>query len=415
MIMEETRRLREPAAWLLLVLTFVTVVAGIVNMLVGGGLDTFQSRALSASSAFLGIVPVALPFAAVLLATKFGPLLARARLIVIGALCVQGLAALFGLIAWIGGSFGDHTSINLLMSQFLGGALWLALLGLAGFYAITVMRAPELRPAPKPQPQQGFAPHPGYPGGPYQGMQQGPPPGQAGQPGQPGPPPGYGGPQPGYPSGQQAPMPGYQPQEYGQPESTFQMPAVGDPEETHNFGAQQQGQLGYPQPEPGVQPGQPSGPQFGAPGPGPAGTGGQPGWPGGYGQPQSGPQGPAQPGYPGGFGQSGPQQPEPQPYGQGGYGASGGMGAFGHQEPSPYQEPAPYQEAPQYQDPSPYQEPQPGYGQGVQEPSSSGDSSGFDALFGQRAESDSPEDVQRTYRIPHDPETFRKGGYGDQR
>lgn len=450
--MDVIRRLREPAAWLLLAAVFVAAVTGIVDLLSGLSSPAgFPLAAAGASSNVLDVTPVAMSFFAVLLATKFGPVLERARPIVIGALVAQGLTALVGVIAWLGALFGGlfsttpagvagvAESVPSLLLRFLEGGIFLALLGLAGFYTITVLKTPELAPKPKPQPapQHGFGAYPGAPGG-YPGMQPGPQMGQPGQmgqtgqqqpygppPGQPGYPSGQQAPMAGYPSGQQQPMPGYQPQEYGRPDSTSQMPSVGDPEETHNFGAQSGPQQPFAQPgyASGPQPGYPapsepagSGPQF-APPPGPAA---QPGWPGDYGQ-QSGPQQPqppqAQPGqgWPGGFGQEPPQAPDP--YGHGGFGqpAPSGPGAFGQQPeaPSPYQEPpSPYQEPPQYETPGFGQEPSPFGGTPQPEPQqpAAGEqqNGGFDALFGGRPDADEPDDVQRTSRIEHDPEAFRR-------
>lgn len=430
--MDVTRRLREPAAWLLLAAVFVAAVFGIVDLLSGlpglSGPGGFSLAASSASYQVLDVTPAAMSFFAVLLATKFGPVLERARTIVIGALVAQGLAAVVGVIAWLSALFGGlfssspggvadvAESVPGLLLRFLEGGIFLALLGLAGFYNITVLKTPELAPKPKPQPapQQGYGGYPGAPGG-YPGMQPGPQMGQSGQQQPYGPPPGY-------PSGQQAPMAGYQPQEYGQPDSTSQMPSVGEPETTHNFGAQSGPQQPGPGFASGPQPGYPapsepagSGPQF-APPPGPAA---QPGWPGGYGQ-QSGPQQP-QPqspppgqGWPSGFG----QEPAPDPYGQGGFGqpAPSGPGAFGQQPeaPSPYQEPpSPYQEPPQYEAPRFGQEPSPFGGtpepQEQQQPAGGEQQNGgFDALFGGRPDADEPDDVQRTSRIEHDPEAFRR-------
>lgn len=443
MIMDVTRRLREPAAWLLVAAVFLMTVSGIVDLLSGlFSPEGFRFGASSASSGLLWVGPAAMPFFAVLLATKFGPVLERARPIVVGALVAQGLAALIGVIAWLSTLFGDLfagspagvggtvAGVPGVLLRFLEGGVYLALLGVAAFYNMSVLKTPELAPKPKPQaaPQQGFGQYPGAPGG-YPGMQPGQPgqPGQMGQTGQQQPygQPGYAGgqqaPMAGYPSGQQPPMPGYQPQEYGQPDSTSQMPSVGDAAETHNFAAQSGPQ------QPFAQPGYPSGPQAGYPASSePAGSGpqfapppgqtAQPGWPGGFGQ-QSGPQQaqPSQPGQgrPGGFG----QEPAPDPYGQGGFGQSGssGPGAFGQQRetPAPYQEPpSPYREPPQYDAPGFGHDPGPFGGTPQPEPQQPAggeqqNGAGFDALFGGRPDADEPDDVQRTSRIEHDPEAFR--------
>ncbi|MFS1297719.1 hypothetical protein [Streptosporangium longisporum] len=113
MINVEASRLREPAAWLLAAVASAIVLVGIERLLFGGstfGDSSFTARAAAHLSTFTSPVTVALLVGAVLLATRFGPAIARLRPLVLLVTVTLGLCVLFGLIALLGGVLGDSTS-----------------------------------------------------------------------------------------------------------------------------------------------------------------------------------------------------------------------------------------------------------------------------------------------------------------
>ncbi|MFG1698357.1 hypothetical protein [Nonomuraea sp. NPDC049309] len=296
----DVARLREPAAWIMLVGGLIRVVLAIGHILVGtSALSSFADRAASYQSSVTNPVVTALLLGSVLLVTKIGgepsP---KAKPITYGAVAGLGLAALFGLVAFVGGLFADATgreAIEFLLSGLTG----LALTVIALVYLLPQV-LPQ-RPAAQVYQGQFGQQQPGF----FDQQPYGRP-GQAQGPAAPGFPqqPGFGGPQdPGY--GQQ-PVSGQQPgfggaQDQGQPAAYGQQPPSGQ-----QPGPGQQPMSGQ-QPGQPSQPGQPAQPaQPPVPGPQP-GYGQQPPSTPGYGQEQPstpgyGQQPPSTPGY-------GPQPP----------------------------------------------------------------------------------------------------------
>jgi hypothetical protein len=285
---EAVQRLREPAAWVLLVAAGLQVLAGLVLLLMGsdyaGG--KFSLRALNETvevSLVTGMSVAALLVVAVLLVTWGDTPTRQARTIVMGALALFAVALLFGVVSWLAGLLaggeGLEIGAGVKLAAFLLGAAKLAVLGVGAWFTFTVFKSLK----PQRAAHQGYA---GYQQGqPYAQGQQ-PVEGQHGYEQQAG----YG--QQGY--GQQA---GYEqqypqqqyPQQYPQQYEQHQQPGYdqGGYQQQQPGGYQAGGQSGQSMEDESAgewtrayggdrnpQPGQPGQPQPGQPGygqPGPEG------------------------------------------------------------------------------------------------------------------------------------------------
>ncbi|WP_141581128.1 hypothetical protein [Actinomadura sp. WMMA1423] len=255
---EAVQRLREPAAWVLLAAAGVHLLAGIIQLLAGGG--TFTLRALSQTNdgTFIQVAMVGLVALAVALTTSGATPTPQARTIAMGALGILGGIALFGVIAWLSGMLADSDYAGAVskLTTFLVGAGDLAVVGVGGWFVFTVFKGMQPpRPQQPQMQQQGGYPDYGYQQGQQQYGQQ-----QYGQQDyqqyqQ------YGQQQAG--EGQQAPQQGYE-QQYGQQQygqaaqQGYGQQQYGQ-QDYQQYGAQggyQAGQQGYDQQ--GQQQGQPS-------------------------------------------------------------------------------------------------------------------------------------------------------------
>jgi hypothetical protein len=265
---------REWGALALLAVTAIVIFFGLIDWLLHT--DSFESWVDSSFGDFVGLATIFFPLVAVFLATVVKPVTPRAKLIVIGALVIYGVAALFGLLSALIGFIHqiglDGFPIGDAFLNLISRLVWLALLGFAAFVVFRVFAVCYQVPRPVQAPA-GY----GYPG--YQ--QQGYP---AGYPA------GYG--QPGATGYQQQGYPAGYPTSAGQ-----QAPTSGAAYPTSGAaGYPTSGAAGYAAPTSGA-------------------AGYQPGYP--TGAPQSGyaaPQAPAgQPGYPqpGGGQHSTPESPYP--------------------------------------------------------------------------------------------------------
>jgi hypothetical protein len=366
-VIDQIMALRLPVALVLLAVNAVWLLVGIVELLLpaspGEGLPatTFAQRSTSGFATFVTLATIVLPLAAAILAT-WRPAARQARLVLLGALGNYGVAAMFGLVTFVGAIFLKETAVNnqgravtVTRYQEIGeGAVrnigWMVLLLLAAFVVLRQFLA--TRPAPAVAPAQpisgGWAPPgqaavgspvagqviPGQPAQqPYgQVYGQGQPYGQT-----------YGQAQPAAPTQapQQAPQPqapqpqAPQPQAYGQQttghtygQTTATGPTYGQP-----------GQYGQPAPQPAQQAQQPTtygqGQVYGQPAQ-QAQYGQTPPAPPGYGQPASAPPPSVQPasGQPSSVQPAPPTQygqtPPPAPtYGQ----AEGAYGQTSRPEP----------------------------------------------------------------------------------
>ncbi|MFI7698143.1 hypothetical protein [Nonomuraea sp. NPDC049480] len=264
----DVARLREPAAWIMLVIGLVNVLLGIGHILIGWTAgSSLMDRASSNFSNVTNPVVTALLLGAVLLVTKVGQPSPKGKPIVYVAAGGLLLSAVFGMLALLLGLFAGG-EIRAIAEFVLLGVPTLALTAIALVYLIPQVM-PE-RPAAQVYPHPQFGQQPPFAGGPQDqppaayGQQPAPgygqqPPAAYGQqpPSGQQPAPGYGhqppsGQQPpaGYgqqpPSGQQ-PAPGYgqqppsgqqPPAGYGQQPPSGQQPAPGQPEHAPAYGQQ---------------------------------------------------------------------------------------------------------------------------------------------------------------------------------
>lgn len=293
--MEETRRLREPVAWITLASGVAILLGALLELTLDEDLSyfggTFGLKATWSLAPIFGVATVLLPAIAILVVTHAGGPTAHARLITIIAMVVEGIGALLALVSLGGSLFGNVPNAMHGVYFFY----WLGVLGLYGaalYVGFAVLGAQSMQPVPRAMPQN----YPGYP-------QMAP-----GQPGYPeAGPQGPGAPDPnaagqGWSSG------------YGQPGAFGSAPGAWPADAQAGSGPQQQAG-GWPS---GY--GQPSGAQQ------------QAGWPSGYGQPSG-----SQPAWGGDY-----QQPAADPYsgqanysGQAGYGDQGyGYGQQGYDQSS---------------------------------------------------------------------------------
>ncbi|HEU5156263.1 MAG TPA: hypothetical protein VFU43_04650 [Streptosporangiaceae bacterium] len=257
---DAVRRLREPVAWALIVAAGLQIIAGLILLFAASSFSLQSLIEISSGNVLTGVVVAGVVALAVLLVSYGDSPSAQARLIVIAGLAVLGLAAIFGVIVWLaalgasGETIGVETSGK--MAVFLYGAAKLIVIGVAGYFAFTVLQG--LRPARPaaappgavPPGQEGYQGYGGYPPGDQQQYGGYPPP-QAPEYGQP-----EYGQQHGY--GQQYQQPYGQPefqQPQGQPQQGYQAQPPAEPAEgegeaglwTRSYGSDQQQAPGYPQ------------------------------------------------------------------------------------------------------------------------------------------------------------------------
>jgi hypothetical protein len=112
---ENARRVREPVAWILIILTCIGLLIGFWTLVGLPGAPiarptTFHVRAGSAVNEFVGMDTTLLPVFAVLLVTIAGGVTERAGRVMLVAVTVQSLAFGLGLISLVGslgpGNFG---------------------------------------------------------------------------------------------------------------------------------------------------------------------------------------------------------------------------------------------------------------------------------------------------------------------
>ncbi|MFC4011550.1 hypothetical protein ACFOY2_30270 [Nonomuraea purpurea] len=310
----DVARLREPAAWIMLVVGLMDVVLAIGKILISSTFgSSFADRAAVNFFGLTSPVNVALLLGSVLLLTKIGEPSPKAKPVMYGAAAGLFLATVFGLLALLAGLFAGNGGWGTIQLVFQG-VPQLALAAIALVYLLPQV-LPERPAAQVYQPQFGQQP-------PFFGQQSQ----QFEQP------------QPGY--GQQPPAYGQQP-DYGQQPPGQQPPFAQQPPSGQQPGYAQQ------QPPSGQQPGYgqqqpPSGQQ--------PGYGQQPSFEQQPGYEQQQPTGP-QPGYgqqQQSFGGQ-PEQPDPQ-------------AAYAQQQQEPFQQPirAALPAAPSDQRP-PEQQPDHGY------------------------------------------------------
>lgn len=176
------RRVREPVAWTLLVITALAVLVSAWQLigLPGAGLHSlpvlhtspvlvtpgsspaaspaggsaggrpFAFRASAVAPQFVAGGIITLPVLSVILAAFAGGVTDRARQVVQAAVTIQGVALGLGLLSWLG-AFGGHVRPGV---WFIFDAIGLAALAAALVFTVAVLRSPGLQPLP-PQPMDG--------------------------------------------------------------------------------------------------------------------------------------------------------------------------------------------------------------------------------------------------------------------
>src|SRR6266516_2925564 len=175
-ISDETRRVRQPTAWLLLAGVMISVFLGLAAMLSNGwaaGVNpatlvavaagtmagpSFADRAAVASHVFTAIPVTAMAVVAVLLATHIGEKVRQARRITLLAVLAQSVALSLGVITWLVSLSVPHGAAKL--AFLLDGAVGI-MVGSAGLvFSIVTLRSRELQtPAAASQASGGY---PGY-------------------------------------------------------------------------------------------------------------------------------------------------------------------------------------------------------------------------------------------------------------
>ncbi len=193
MIRDETKRVRQPAAWLLLCGVAISVLLGLLAMIsdgiaaaVSGTLiaaaggaagPTFAERAAIASHALTSLPVTAMAVAAVLLATHVGEQVRQARRITLYAVILQGIALLFGVLTWLA-ALGVPASTATRLGSFLGVGVGVMVAAAGLFFSVVTLRSAQLQAAParargrsaRPQAadlsaaQSAAGPAAGYPG-----------------------------------------------------------------------------------------------------------------------------------------------------------------------------------------------------------------------------------------------------------
>jgi hypothetical protein len=221
---DAVQRVREPAAWALIVAAGLQVLAGLSMLLIGPGFTEQAFVEVSFGNMVTGVTLAGVVVIAVLLVTRGEAPSPQARTVVLAGLIVLGVAVVVSAIAWLatlgapGGEVGAGAGVK--TAVFLYGAAKVIILSVAGYFAYTVFQA--LQPA-RPAAQPGSIPPEGYQQEGYQAY--GYPQHEQQQPQQYGggyPPQGYEQ-QPGY--GQQQ-YPQYDQSGYGQPQPQPQQPYV---------------------------------------------------------------------------------------------------------------------------------------------------------------------------------------------
>src|SRR6266540_1822619 len=181
-IRDETKRVRQPAAWLLLGGVAIDVFLGIMAMLStgwAGGVNpatlgavssgsmagpTFGDRSAVASHVFTSIPLTAMAVVAVILATHLGEKVRQARRITLYAVVLQAVALLLGVITWLASLGVPHGAARL--AFLFDGAIGVMIATAGLFFSTVTLRSRELQAARtkrtrQAMPQQAVA-YPGY-------------------------------------------------------------------------------------------------------------------------------------------------------------------------------------------------------------------------------------------------------------
>jgi hypothetical protein len=165
-----TEPMRELCVFALLAGNAVFLLLGLTRLLlvVDGWGSQFGPRSVNAFPTFVGPVSLALPMAAMLLATHISPMVARSRAVVLTVLVEYGVSALFGLITFLGAFAQGLFSARATVEGTLERGVWLGFLVVAGAVALRLQLGLFPRPRRHPYaagylPTTYGQPYPGQP------------------------------------------------------------------------------------------------------------------------------------------------------------------------------------------------------------------------------------------------------------
>ena len=147
-----TEPMRELCALALLAGNAVFLVLGVSKLMfvIDGWASHFGQRCVIVFPTFVGLLSLAMPMAALLLATHISPMVPRSKLVLLGVLIEYGVSALFGAITFLGAFANELSSARLTIEGTLERAVWLSFLVLV--CVISVRLQLRLYPRPKPRP-----------------------------------------------------------------------------------------------------------------------------------------------------------------------------------------------------------------------------------------------------------------------
>jgi hypothetical protein len=133
-----TEPLRELCAFALLAGNAVFLLLGISRLfiVIDGWASQFGQRCVLVYPTFVGLVSLALPMGALLLATHLAPMIPRSKLVVLGVAIEYGVSALFGVITFLGAFAHGLSSARETLEGTLERGVWLAFLVLACVIAL---------------------------------------------------------------------------------------------------------------------------------------------------------------------------------------------------------------------------------------------------------------------------------------
>jgi hypothetical protein len=154
---DSVRRIREPVAWIILVVTAVAVFVsalqlfGIVKVPLpntSGPVTTFSFRAASVAPQFVAGGIFTLPVLAVILAAFAGGLTQRARQVVQTAASIQAVALGLGVLSWLGSLGRQLPPYNLARppAWYIFDATDLVALAAALIFIVAVLNSRALQP-----------------------------------------------------------------------------------------------------------------------------------------------------------------------------------------------------------------------------------------------------------------------------
>jgi hypothetical protein len=149
---DTVRRVREPVAWILLVIPAIWLVVS-AGQLFGlasvplpipspARMPVFELRAAAVAQQFVSGGILVLPVLSVILVAFLGGLTARARLVVKTAVAIQAVALILGVISWLGAA-GVSVRPG---PWFIFVATDIAAVAAGLVFTVAVLRSPALRP-----------------------------------------------------------------------------------------------------------------------------------------------------------------------------------------------------------------------------------------------------------------------------